>query len=253
MKNRLVSVLAAAIGGCLLMLSGIAHADEIKVMATVAVKETFLGLAQQFEKSSGHKVVPVWSASTDITKRVKAGETADIVIVGAGAIDELITSGKLLSGSRVDLMKSGIGVAVRAGAFKPDISSQEALKRTLLSARSIGYSTGLSGVYLNSLFERMGIADELKPKLKQAPPASLVGEMVARGEVEIGFHQVSELIHVAGITYLGPLPPEIQQITTFSSGIHVGAKDPNAAKAFVEFLHSPSAAPVIKRNGLEPA
>lgn len=253
MKTRFVSAVASIMGACLLMLAGMAHSSEIKVMATVAVKETFLELAQQFETSSGHKVVPVWSASTDITKRVKAGETADIVIVGAGAIDELITSGKLLPGSRVDLMTSGIGVAVRAGAPKPDISSQEALKRTLLSAKSIGYSTGLSGVYMNSLFQRMGIADELKPKLKQAPPASMVGEMVARGEVDIGFHQVSELIHVAGIDYLGPLPPEIQQITTFSSGIHVGAKDPAAAKAFVDFLHSPSAAPVIKRNGMQPA
>jgi len=106
---------------------------------------------------------------------------------------------------------------------------------------------------MNSLFQRMGIAEELKPKLKQAPPASMVGEMVARGEVDIGFHQVSELIHVAGIEYLGPLPPEIQQVTVFSSGIHVGAKDPNVAKALVDFLHSPSAAPVIKKNGMEPA
>ena len=253
MKNRLVSVVAAIVGACLLMLAEMAHSGEIKVMATVAVKETFLELAQQFEKSSEHKVVPVWSASTDITKRVKASETADIIIVGAGAIDELITLGMLRPGSRVDLMKSGIGVAVRAGAPKPDISSQEALKRALLSAKSIGYSTGLSGVYMSSLFQRMGIADELKPKLKQAPPASLVGEMVARGEVDIGFHQVSELIHVAGIDYLGPLPAEIQQITTFSTGIHVGAKDPTAAKAFVDFLRAPSAAPVIKRNGMEPA
>jgi molybdate transport system substrate-binding protein len=253
MKNRLASVVAAIVGACLLILAGMAHSGEIKVMATVAVKETFQELAQQFEKSSEHKIVPVWSASTDITKRVKAGETADIIIVGAGAIDRLITLGKLLPGSRVDLMKSGIGAAVRPGAPRPDISSQEALRRTLLSAKSIGYSAGLSGVYVNSLFHRMGIADELKPKLKQAPPASLVGEMVARGEVDIGFHQVSELIHVAGIDFLGPLPPEVQQITTFSSGIHVSAKDPTVAKAFVDFLHSPSAAPVIKRNGMQPA
>ena len=237
----------------MLILAGMAHSGEIKVMATVAVKGTFLELAQQFEKSSEHKVVPVWSASTDIAKRIKAGETADIVIVGAGAVDELINSGKLLPGSRVDLMKSGIGVAVRAGAPKPDIGSQEALKRTLLSAKSIGYSTGLSGVYMNSLFQRMGIADELKPKLKQAPPASLVGDMVARGEVDIGFHQISELLHVSGIDYLGPLPPEIQQITVFSSGIHASAKDATAAKALVDFLHSPSAAPVIKKHGMEPA
>lgn len=252
MKNRLVSVLATSIGTCLLMLAGMAHSGEIKVMATVAVKETFLELAQQYEKSSEHKVVPVWSASTDIAKRVKAGETADIVIVGAGAIDELINLGKLVPGSRVDLMKSGIGVAVQAGAPKPDISSQDALKRTLLSAKSIGYSTGLSGVYMTSLFQRMGIADELKPKLKQAPPASMVGDMVARGEVDIGFHQVSELLHVSGIDYIGPLPPEVQLITVFSSGIHASAKDKTAAKAFVDYLHSPLAAPIIKKNGMEP-
>ena len=253
MNNGLVNGIATIVGACLLMLAGMAHSGEIKVMASVALKETFLELVQHFEKSSEHKVVPVWSASTDITKRVKAGETADIIIVGTAAIDELINVGKLHPGSRVDLMKSGIGVAVRASAPKPNISSQQALKQTLLSAKSIGYSTGISGVYMNSLFERMGIASELKPKLKQAPPASMVGEMVARGEVEIGFHQVSELIHVAGIDYLGPLPPEIQEITTFSSGIHVSAKDLSAAKALVDFLNSPSAAPVIKRNGMEPA
>jgi molybdate transport system substrate-binding protein len=202
--------------------------------------------------TTNHKVVTIWSGTADIMKRVKAGESADIIIVGASSIEELIKLGKIVPGSRVDLMKSGIGVAVRTGAPKPDISSGGALKQALLSAKSIGYSTGPSGVYLDGLFQRMGIADELKPKLKQPPSGGSVGEVVAKGEAEIGFQQVSEFIHVAGIDFLGPLPPDIQQITVFSSGIHVTTKDPSAANAFTTFLSSPIAAPVIKKNGMEP-
>jgi molybdate transport system substrate-binding protein len=167
-------------------------------------------------------------------------------------LPELTQLGKIVPGSRVDLVKSGVGVAVRAGAPKPDVSSADALKRALLSAKSIGYSTGPSGVYVAGLFQRMGIADEMKPKAKQPPSGASVGEMIARGEVEIGFQQISELVHVAGIDFLGPLSPDIQQITVFSSGVHAGAKAPGAAKALVKFLTSPAAVPIIKKNGLEP-
>ena len=252
MRNRLINVVAATLGVSILMFAETAQADEIKVLASVVMKETYLELVPQFEKASKHKVVTVWSGTADIMKRMKAGESVDLVIVAVKSLDELTQLGKIVPGSRVDLVKSGVGVAVRSGAPKPDISSGDALKRTLLSAKSIGYSTGPSGVYVAGLFQRMGIADEMKPKAKQPPSGASVGEMIARGEVEIGFQQISELVHVTGIDFLGPLSPDIQQITVFSSGVHAGAKAPGAAKALVKFLTSPAAVPIIKKNGLEP-
>jgi molybdate transport system substrate-binding protein len=146
-----------------------------------------------------------------------------------------------------------VGVAVRKGAPKPDISSTEALKKTLLAAKSIGYSTGPSGNYIVSLFEKMGIGDQVKPKLKQTPTGVFVGSIIASGDVDIGFQQVSELMHFAGIDYLGPLPADVQYITIFSSGVHAGAKQEDAAKALVKFITAPAAAAVIKKHGLEPA
>ena len=252
MRNRLINVVAATLGASIFMLAETARADEIKVLASVVMKETYLELVPQFEKASKHKVVTIWSGTADIMKRMKAGESVDLVIVAVKSLDELTQLGKIVPGSRVDLVKSGVGVAVRAGAPKPDISSGDALKRALLSAKSIGYSTGPSGVYVAGLFQRMGIADEMKPKTKQPPSGASVGEMIARGEVELGFQQVSELVHVAGIDFLGPLSPDIQLITVFSSGIHAGAKAPGAARALVKFLTSPAAVPIIKKNGLEP-
>ena len=235
-----------------LMHLGVVHSAELKVIASAAVKETYRELVPEFEKASNDKVVTIWSGTADIMKRVKAGESADLIIVGSNSIDELISLGKIAPDSRVSLMKSGVGVAIRAGMPRPEIGSSEALKQVLLSAKSIAYSTGPSGVYLDALFQRMGITDELKPKLKRPPSGASVGEMVARGEADIGFQQVSELIHVVGIDYLGPLPADVQYFTVFSSGIFVDAKEPTAAKAFVKYLSSPVAAPVIRKNGMEP-
>jgi len=181
-----------------------------------------------------------------------AGETYDLVIMAGPALDDLIKQGKIVPGSRVDLAKSGVGVAVRAGAPKPDISSGDALKRALLAAKSIAYSSGPSGVYMEGLFQRLGIADEIKPKLKQTQPGNPVGEVIARGDAEIGFQQVSELLPIAGIDYIGPLPSDIQHITVFSGGIHTGAREPDAAKALVKFITAPAAVPVIKKKGMEP-
>src|SRR5258706_11018702 len=151
------------------------------------------------------------------------------------------------------LAKSGVAVAVRAGAARPDISSGEALKRTLLAAKSIGYSSGPSGVYLAELFKRMGIAGQVQAKITQTPPGTAVGPLVARGEVEIRFHQLSQLLPTQGIDIVGALPADIQLVTMFSAGMHVGAKQPEAAKALVRFLTSPAAAPVIRKKGLDPA
>jgi molybdate transport system substrate-binding protein len=248
LNGRLAAMLALGLVAC----AQTALADEIKVMATAAAKETYLELVPQFEKATGHKVVTIWSGTADMMKRLQGAETVDLVIIGSNSLDELIKLGKVEAGSRVDFVKSGVGVAVRAGARKPDISSAEAVKSTLLSAASIGYSSGPSGVYLDSLFQRMGIADQLKPKLKQPPSGASVGEMVAQGGTEIGFQQVSELIHVPGIDFLGPLPPDIQHVTIFSIGIHTGATNPEAAKALVKFLTAPAAAAVMRKNGMEP-
>jgi molybdate transport system substrate-binding protein len=232
--------------------TGMAHTADIKVLASNAIKEAYLELVPGFEKATEHKVATTWAGTNDILKRMQAGETYDLVIMAGPAIDDLIKQGKIVPGSRVDLVKSGVGVAVRAGAPKPDISSGDALKRALLAAKSIAYSSGPSGVYIAGLLQRMGIADELKPRIKQTQPGNPVGEVIARGEAEIGFQQISELLPIAGIDYIGPLPADIQHITVFSAGIHAGAKEAEAAKALVKFLTAPVAILVIKKKGLEP-
>jgi molybdate transport system substrate-binding protein len=245
-------VAAAFAGASLLILGATADAADVKVMASAAIKEAYLELVPQFEKSTEHKVSTTWAGTVDMTKRLNAGEVFDLIIMAGPSIDEFIKQGKLVAGSRVDLAKSGVGVAVRAGAPKPDISSADAVKRAMLAAKSIAYSTGPSGVYIAALFQRMGIADQIKDKVKIGAPGVPIGGIIARGEAEIGFQQVSELLPVAGIDYIGPLPPDIQQITVFASGIHTGATQADAAKALVKFLTSPQAAPVIKKKGMEP-
>jgi molybdate transport system substrate-binding protein len=235
-----------------LLVSGITHAAEIQVLASNATKEAYLELVPQFEKTTEHKVTTTWSGTVDIKKRLAAGETYDVLIMAGPEIDEFIRQGKLVAGSRVDLAKSGVGVAVRTGASKPDISSADGLKAALLSAKSIGYSQGPSGTYLVGLFQRMGIADTIKDKLKVSKVGQPVGNLIASGEVEIGFQQVSELLPVKGIDFLGPLPASVQQITTFSGGLFAAAKQPEAAKALVTFLAAPAATPVKRKHGLEP-
>ena len=247
---KTASIIAAASA---LLFSGIASAAEIKVLSTQATEEAYRELVPQFEKASGHKVATTFTGTLGAMKRLADGETYDLLIMSSSSIDELIKSGKIVRGSRVDFAKSGVGVAVRKGAPKPDISSTEALKKTLLAAKSIGYSTGPSGNYIVSLFEKMGIGDQVKPKLKRTPTGVFVGSIIASGDVEIGFQQVSELMHFAGIDYLGPLPADVQYITIFSSGVHAGAKQEDAAKALVKFITAPAAAAVIKKHGLEPA
>jgi molybdate transport system substrate-binding protein len=235
-----------------LLVSGITQAAEIQVLASNATKEAYLELVPQFEKTTEHKVTTTWSGTVDIKKRLAAGETYDVLIMAGPEIDEFIRQGKLVAGSRVDLAKSGVGVAVRTGASKPDISSADGLKAALLSAKSIGYSQGPSGTYLVGLFQRMGIADTIKDKVKVSKVGQPVGNLIASGEVEIGFQQVSELLPVKGIDFLGPLPASVQQITTFSGGLFAAAKQPEAAKALVTFLAAPAATPVKRKHGLEP-
>jgi molybdate transport system substrate-binding protein len=235
-----------------LLLSSLAGAAEIKVLSTQATEEAYRELVPQFEKDTGHKVTTVFTGTLDANKRLAAGETYDLLIMSAPSIDEHIKGGKVVPGSRVDLAKSGVGVGVKAGAPKPDISTTDALKKTVLSAKSIGYSTGPSGVYIVSLFQRMGIADEVKGKLRQTPTGVFVGSIIASGEAEIGFQQVSELSHFAGVDYVGPLPADVQQFTTFASGIMAGAKEAEAAKALVKFVTAPAAAAAYKKRGMDP-
>jgi molybdate transport system substrate-binding protein len=248
MRAALLAVVASAF-----IASHPARAAEVKVLASGATKEICLDLIPSFEKNSGHKVLATWAGTVDIKKKMAAGEVYDVVIVAAPEIDTFTKEGKLVPGSRSDLMKSAVGVAIRAGARKPDISSAEALKKALLDAKSIGYSTGPSGVYIASLFQKMGIAEQVKSKLRQTTPGQRVSLMVASGDAEIGFQQVSELIHETGIDYIGPLPAEIGNITTFSAGVHREAHQPDAAKALVQHLKASNAAPTIKKYGMEPA
>jgi molybdate transport system substrate-binding protein len=223
----------------------------MRVLSSLAIKEAYLELQPQFEKQSGHKVQTEWLGMVDIMKRVKAGETADVVIASQKALGELKGLGKVQA--VVDLARSGVAVAVKKGAKRPDIDSAEAVKRALRAARSIAYSSGPSGVYLVELFQKWGIAEELKPKSTQTPPGTAVGPLIARGEAEIGFQQMSELLPTAGIDILGPLPAEIQVITVFSGGVHVAAKEAESARAWLACLTSPQSAPVLRKHGLESA
>ncbi|HMJ31710.1 MAG TPA: substrate-binding domain-containing protein [Xanthobacteraceae bacterium] len=246
--------LAAAIGAAVILtVTGMTtHAAEIRVLSTQATEEAYRELVPEFEKATGHKVATTFTGTLDANKRLAAGESYDLLIMSASSIDEHIKGGKVAPGSRVDLAKSGVGVGVKSGAPKPDISTTDALKKAILAARSIGYSTGPSGVYVVGLFQRMGIADDIKGKLKQTPTGVFVGSIIASGEAEIGFQQVSELSHFAGVDYVGPLPADVQQFTMFSSGIIVGAKEADGAKALVKFITAPAAAAAFKKRGMEP-
>ena len=237
-----------------LMLAGsVACAQEMSAMATQAVKVLLRDAVPAFEGASqGVRVTVAWVGSSEISKRVKEGEVVDMVFLAKPAIDELIKLGKLAPGSRVDLAKSGVGIAVPSGTPVPDVSTTDALKRALLAARSVAVSSGSSAVYLQGLFQRMGIADDLKPRLKQVASGLSVGEVIAKGEAEIGFQQVSELLHIAGITFAGPLPADIQNYTTYAGAIHTSAKSPDQAMALLKYLKSDAALGSVKKAGMEP-
>ena len=246
---KTASIIAAA---SVLLLSCTAYAAEIKVVSIQATEEAYLELVAQFEKSSGHKVTTVFTGTLNVQKRLADGEPYDAIIMAGPAIDNQIKLGKAVAGSRVDFARSGIGLAVRKGAAKPDISSADALKKTLLEAKSIAYTTGPSGVHMLSVFEKLGVAEQVKGKLTQTPSGVFVGTLVGRGETEIGFQQISELAHFPGIDYVGPLPGDFQRITIFSAAIHSGAKEADVARALIKFITAPAAASVFKKHALEP-
>ena len=223
--------------------------SEIRVMSSLAMKAALIELAPQFEKSGGGRVTLQWVGGADIAKRLNAGEACDVVIAAASTVNALAKEGLVAAASVTDLVRSKIGVAVRPGAPRPDISSADALRRTLIAAKTIAYSSGPSGVYLVEVFKRWQIAPE---KLKQAPPGAPAGEIVARGEADIGFQQVSELLPVKGIDYVGPLPADVQHVTVFSAGLNAKSAQPQGAQAFVRFLATPAIVPVLAKHGLEP-
>ena len=241
-----------------LLTAATARADEIKVVTSGGFTAAYLELVPQYEAATHNKLVTQFGPSMGTTHnaipiRLERGEAIDVVIMAGPALDELIKQGKVRAGSRVDLVKSYIGMAVKAGAPRPDIGTVDALKRTLLAAKSIAYSDSASGVYLSTeLFPRLGIVDQIKGKSKKIE-ADPVGGVVATGEFEIGFQQISELRPVKGIDIVGPLPAGAQRITVFAAGIPTTATHPEAAKALIEWLASPAAYAAIKESGLEPA
>jgi molybdate transport system substrate-binding protein len=248
----------AAFGiGAAALLASAAGAAEVKVVSSGGFAAAYLELAPQFERQSGNTLTAAWGPSMGTTKdavpmRLGRGETIDVVIMVGYALDDLAKQGKILPGSGVELARSNIGMAVKAGAPKPDISTPASLKDALLAAKSIAYSDSASGVYIqNEMFKKLGIVDQVAPKAHMIP-ATPVGEIVANGAAELGFQQISELKPVKGIDIVGPLPPELQKVTIFSAGVVAGSKQPEAAKALIAFLSSPEAAGAITRSGMDP-
>jgi molybdate transport system substrate-binding protein len=233
--------------------SNLPPTTRLKGISSMATRQVLAELVTGFEAASGVSVTIESVGGVDAAKRVQAGEAFDVVILGSDAIDKLMASGHLQPGSRVDLVRSGVSVAVREGAPQPDLSSEDAVRNAVLTARSISHSTGPSGVALLKLFERWGIAEQLQDRIVQAPPGVPVASLVARGEVELGFQQLSELLGVTGIAIVGPLPPAIQIITTFSAGIPVHTAQAEAVRAMLDHMTAPQAADAKRRQGMEPA
>ncbi len=244
--------------GLLLIASHIAHAAEIRVITSGAFTEAYKQLIPIYEQASGHKVISAYGASIgnapdSIPSRFARGEKFDLVILSEGGLEALMKEGKLVKGSRVDLARSQIGAAVRKGTPKPDISTVAALKQALLNAKSVAYSASASGTYISTeMFPKLGIADQMKDKAKRIM-SERVGAVVARGDAELGFQQVSELIYFKELDFLGTIPDEVQQTIFFSSALVEGAEQQEAAKHLVRFFTSPAVANIVRATGLDPA
>jgi molybdate transport system substrate-binding protein len=249
-----VSALAFA---SLLFFATTATAAEVRVMISGGLTAAYKVLVPEFERATGHTIVTAYGPSMGTTVnaipvRLERGEPADVLIMVGYALKDLADKGKVIPDSRIDLVKSPIGVAVKAGAPKPDISTADALKRALLAAKTIAYSDSASGVYVSTeMFQKLGIAEEMKDRARKIP-ATPVGEIVAHGQAEIGFQQISELKPVEGIDILGPLPDELQRITVFSAGIATVSKEPDAGRALIKFLASSAARDAIVKSGMDP-
>ena len=230
-----------------------AASPKIAVISSIATREALAELLPVFERQSNRAVAYESGGGVDVARRVAAGEPFDVVVLASDAIDKLVAAGRVVAGSKAGLAGSGIAAAVRSGAPRPEIGSEEAVRRAVLAARSVGCSTGPSGVVLAELFERWGIAAEIKDRIVHAPPGVPVGALVARGEVELGFQQLSELMHLSGIDVIGPLPPAIQVVTTFSAGLCADSVQGDAARSLLDFMASPSSTAAKRRHGMETA
>ncbi len=255
MKSHMwrVFLTAAALGlGSLSPVS----ASELKVLTAGAFKQVVDALVPDFERQTGNKVTVDNGTTGELIKRIAAGETFDVLVVTPAAIDEMIASGKLVPGSRVILASVGVGVVVKEGAPKPDIGTVEDFKNTLLGAKSVAYvdpaSGGSSGIYVEKLLVKLGIADQIKPKTK-LKQGGRVADLIASGEAELGIHQISEIVPVKGVTLVGPLPKEIQSTTTYAAGLSATAKDKAAADALIKYLSGPAAAAVLQSKGMDKA
>ncbi|MDA7417282.1 substrate-binding domain-containing protein [Xenophilus arseniciresistens] len=247
---------ALALAGCT-SLGGRPAPADIHVMTSGGFTAAYNDLRPGFEKQSGHSVKTAYgasmgNASDSIPSRLGRGEPADVVILARPALDALVKDGKVVAGSQVDLVRSSIGLVVRQGQPRPDVSSVEALKRTLLAAPSVAYSASASGTYYETeLLKKLGIEAEVKPKSRRIL-SERVGTVVARGDAALGLQQISELLPIPGVDYIGPLPAEVQRVTVFSAGITTSSKQPAAARELIRYLTSPGVAPAIAKTGLEP-
>ena len=248
---------AVALAVALLAGNSPADAGEIKVLSTVAVKAVMEDLIPQFERESGHKVVIQFGTTAVLKRQIDAGESFDVAIfTPPGLIEEMVRQGKIAADTRADFARTSVGVAVRAGTPKPDISSAEAFKRSLVAAKSIGYTDpslgGTSGIYLRELIDRLGIAGDLNPKTKLSAGIPALVESVAKGEVEIGMLQISEIVPDPRLELVGPLPKGLEKSTVMAVGLRTDSKEPAAGRALIRFLVSPAAWPMIKGKGMEP-
>jgi molybdate transport system substrate-binding protein len=242
--------------GAVLVTAGghVASAAEIKLLTAGAMRAVVVALLPDFETQSGHKVRIDNATAGGLSKRIGEGEAFDVAIITPAVVDDLASKGKIVAGSRIDLAKVGMGVAVKEGAAVPDIGTVDAFKRMLLAAKSVAYidpkAGGSSGIYFDKLLDRLGIGDQVRPKAK-LKQGGYVAEMVVSGEAEVAIHQISEIVPVKGATFVGPLPAEIQNTTVYAAGLGAAAKDAAAAKALIQFLAGPASAPVLKGKGME--
>jgi molybdate transport system substrate-binding protein len=245
--------IAAAGAMIMSMVGGAAQAADIVVWSTISAKEALIELVPEFEHASGHKVAITYAGGSDLAKRISGGTSGDLFIGPEEFSSPLIAEGKLAAGTRIAFARSSTGLAVRAGAPKPDIGTPDTLKSALQAAKSVSYSGGASGMHFVRILEKLGIADAVAAKRVVPRPGELVGAVVARGDADIGVQQISELLPVAGIEILGPLPAEMQQNIVYGATAFPQSPQRDAARAFVEFLHSEAARAVLRRKGLDPA
>jgi molybdate transport system substrate-binding protein len=224
----------------------------LKMISSMATRELLAALAAQYQRETGTAVSAQAGGGVDVARRVSAGEAFDVVVLASGAIDKLVGDGRI-AGARIDLVRSGIAIAVRAGAPRPAVASEQQVMAAVLAAPTLSYSTGPSGVYLEQLFARWGVLEQIRPRIVVPPPGVPVGSLVAEGGAALGFQQLSELMNLAGIQVLGPLPDAIQSITVFSGGVCAASTMPGAARALLEFMASAAAAATKREFGMEPA